>query len=130
MKPIYVEIAPGELIDKITVLEIKSERISDPSRLKNVQTELDILQETRNKCVSDSPELATLTKRLREANLNIWDMSSSIRELGEKGDFSEEFADVSWRIHLVNDERAAIKKQINLMQGSRIIEEKSYKNWK
>ena len=130
MNPLYVEISPGELIDKITVLEIKSERISDPARLKNVQTELDILQETRNKHVSDLPELEMLTKRLREANLKIWDLSDRIRELGEKGDFGEEFADVSWQIHLVNDERAAIKKQINLMQGSRIIEEKSYKNWK
>jgi hypothetical protein len=128
MDPIYVETAPGELIDKITVLEIKNERITDPARLKNVRTELDILRETKDKHLKGSPELQELAKKLKEANQKIWDLSDRIRELGEAGNFGKEFAEISWNIHLANDERATIKKQVNIMQDSRIIEEKSYKH--
>lgn len=128
--PIYAEIAPGELVDKITVLEIKAEHIAEPDRLKNVRTELDALRETLDKHLHASPELQKLTQELKEANKKIWDLSDRIRELGGAGDFGEEFVNVSWSIHTVNDERAAIKKKINLMQGSRITEEKSYKHWK
>lgn len=129
-KPIYAEIAPGELIDKITVLEIKAERIVDPARLSNVKTELEILSKTRDEHIPSSSEMESLAQSLKEANQKIWDLGDKIRELGEAGNFGEEFVDVSWSIHLENDKRAATKKKINLLMNSRIIEEKSYKHWR
>lgn len=126
--------APGELIDKITVLKIKEERISDPARLANVTRELKMLNETRDrhfpKDGSFIEKLSELESRLKKSNEEIWDMGDKIRELGEKQDFGKGFIDVAYGIHLANDRRAAIKKEINLMLGSSLIEEKSYKHWK
>jgi hypothetical protein len=126
--------APGELIDKITVLKIKEERISNPERLANVRHELHMLMETRDKHFPKdgafAEKIAELEAGLKKSNEEIWDMGDKIRELGDKGNFGKEFIDAAYGIHLANDRRAAIKKEINLMLGSSIIEEKSYKNWK
>ena len=126
--------APGELIDKITVLKIKEERITDPARVANVKRELDMLMDTRIKNFpTDSAfaeKVTELENRLKQSNEKIWDMSDQIREYGNKKDFGPEFIDVAYGIHLANDERAAIKKEINLLLGSSLIEEKSYKVWK
>ena len=130
---ILIPTAPGELIDKITVLKIKEERISDPSRLANVKRELDMLTETKDKYFpKDSAfveKLVDLELRLKKSNEEIWDMGDRIRELGDKQDFGKDFIDVAYGIHSANDRRAAIKKEINLMLGSSLIEEKSYKDW-
>jgi septal ring factor EnvC (AmiA/AmiB activator) len=126
--------APGELIDKITVLKIKEERIKDEARLLNVRKELLMLEETREKSFTKSNQvinkLAKLEADLKKSNEEIWDMGDKIRELGDKQDFGKDFIDVAYGIHLANDKRAAIKKEINLMLGSSIVEEKSYKHWK
>ena len=126
--------APGELIDKITVLKIKEERISDPARLENVRRELGILTETKGKYFphdsSFAEKLGGLELRLKKSNEEIWDMGDKIRELGDKQNFGKDFIKVAYGIHLANDRRAAIKKEINLMLGSGLIEEKSYKHWK
>lgn len=125
--------APGELIDKITVLKIKQERISDPARLANVTRELAMLSETKDKYFPKDPavaeKIADLESRLKKSNEEIWDMGDKIRDLGDKKDFGKEFADVALGIHHSNDRRAAIKKEINMLLGSSIIEEKSYKDW-
>lgn len=125
--------APGELIDKITVLKIKQERISDPARLANVTRELAMLSETKDKYfpkdTSVAEKMADLESRLKKSNEEIWDMGDKIRELGKKQDFGKDFIEVAYGIHLSNDRRAAIKKEINLMLGSSLIEEKSYKDW-
>ena len=131
---IMTPIAPGELIDKITVLKIKEERITEHARLVNVRKELHMLEETRQTHFphdeSFVDKLTQLEMSLKEANEKIWDMGDKIRDLGGKNDFGQKFIDVAYGIHLANDERAAIKKEINLMLNSPIIEEKSYKNWK
>ncbi|MDO8729378.1 MAG: hypothetical protein Q7K26_05880 [bacterium] len=126
--------APGELIDKITVLKIKEERIKDEMRLSNVKKELLMLEETRKQNFPQNDQfkekLIKLEADLKKSNEEIWDMGDKIRELGEKQDFGKEFIEPAYGIHLANDRRAAIKKEINLILGSSLIEEKSYKHWK
>jgi len=126
--------APGELIDKITVLKIKEERIIDPARLANITRELNMLEETRDKHFPKDgafiEKLVDLELKLKKSNEEIWDMGDKIRELGDKQNFGKEFIEAAYSIHLANDGRAAIKKEINLMLGSSLVEEKSYKHWK
>ncbi len=126
--------APGELIDKITVLKIKEERIQDPLKLANIKKELSMLEETREskfpRDIQLTHKLEELELSLKKSNEEIWDMGDKIRELGEKNNFGKEFIAVAYGIHLSNDKRAATKKEINLLLGSGIIEEKSYKHWK
>lgn len=131
---ILIPTAPGELIDKITVLQIKKERITDKDRLANVARELEMLEDVRKSIFPNDSEfvekLNELELALKKSNEEIWDMGDKIRELGDAKDFNQEFIDVAYGIHLSNDTRASIKKQINLLLGSAIIEEKSYKHWK
>jgi hypothetical protein len=134
LQSILVPIAPGELIDKITVLRIKMERITDPEKVSNIKNELNLLEEVKQQCISPdnqfSNKLAELEEALKKSNEEIWDMGDKIREYGESKNFGHEFAEVAYGVHLSNDHRAALKKEINLLLGSRIIEEKSYKDSK
>ena len=125
---ILTPIAPGELVDKITVLEIKKERLTDPLKLANVNTELSLLLRAKGDHMANSEKLDELEKALKEANIVIWDMSEKIREHMSAKNYDDEFIKVSYEIHSANDKRAAIKKEINLMLGSSLIEEKSYKH--
>lgn len=131
---ILTPISPGELVDKITVLKIKREKISHPERVANIEKELSMLEEARERHFPDTEELLgkilELEVRLKEANETIWHMSERIRELADAKNLGKEFVDVSLKIHLSNDVRAALKKEINLLLGSSIIEEKSYRHWK
>lgn len=126
--------SPGELIDKITVLQIKKERIQNPERLANIERELAMLEETREKYFPRDSEfqkkVAKLETSLKKSNEEIWDMGDKIRELGEAKNFNQAFNEMALGIHHSNDRRAAAKKEINVLFGSPIIEEKSYKNWK
>lgn len=126
--------SPGELIDKITVLQIKKERITNPERLANVSRELSMLEETReNYFPKDSvllKKISELEAALKKSNEEIWDMGEKIRELGEAKNFNQAFNNAALGIHLSNDTRAAVKKEINVLLGSALIEEKSYKHWK
>lgn len=126
--------SPGELIDKITVLQIKKERIQQPERLANIERELSLLEETKEKYFPHDPEfekkIIELESALKKSNEKIWDMGEKIRELGDVKIFNQEFSEVAHGIHISNDARAAIKKEINMLLGSSIIEEKSYKHWK
>ncbi|WP_366511512.1 DUF6165 family protein [Maricaulis sp.] len=119
-------IAPGELIDKITILRIKSERIADEAKLKNVRTELDILNETLAKDVPASEELTRLDTALQAVNLELWVIEDDIRDCERNGDFGPEFIRLARAVYVTNDKRAALKKEINLLLGSNIVEEKSY----
>lgn len=131
---ILTPISPGELIDKITVLQIKKESIQHPERLANIVRELSLLEETKEKYFPKDPALlakvAELEAALKKSNEEIWDMGEKIRELGESRQFGQEFNAVALCIHHSNDKRADAKKEINLLLGSSIIEEKSYKHWK
>ncbi|MFY0636966.1 DUF6165 family protein [Maricaulis maris] len=123
---ILTAIAPGELIDKITILRIKSERIEDEAKLKNVRTELGILNETLAKDVPASDELTRLDGALQSVNEELWEIEDDIRDCERAGDFGPEFIRLARAVYVTNDKRAALKKEINLLLGSNIVEEKSY----
>ncbi|MCI0542515.1 DUF6165 family protein [bacterium] len=123
---ILAEISPGELLDKVTVLQIKKERIKDPAKLQNITRELEILQKTCDEYVPKTDQMRKLTASLKEMNEIIWDQSDAIRILDMKKEYGEKFVQISLDIHHSNDKRAAIKKEINLLLESNIIEEKSY----
>ena len=124
---VTIEIAPGELIDKITILEIKSERIADPAKLENVRVELETLAAARDRAIGPSAEIARLTADLKEVNEALWQIEDDIRDCERDGDFGETFIQLARAVYKTNDRRAALKRGINEALGSRLVEEKSYK---
>ncbi|MGD1926014.1 MAG: DUF6165 family protein [Paracoccaceae bacterium] len=123
---VTIEIAPGELIDKITILEIKTENISDPAKLENVRVELETLRASRDAAIVPSEEMARLTYELREVNQTLWTIEDDIRDCERDGDFGEKFVELARSVYKTNDRRAALKRKINVALGSRLVEEKSY----
>ncbi len=133
MRDILVPLSPGELLDKITILRIKAARIADPAKLRNVQVELDLLAATwrESGCAAppDADAARALTadeQALQAVNERLWDIEDRIREKEAAQRFDAEFVELARAVYQSNDERAAIKKRINLRLGSRIVEEKSY----
>ncbi|MFC1753696.1 DUF6165 family protein [Thermoproteota archaeon] len=123
---ITIKIAPGELLDKITILQIKTERISDSEKLKNVKIELDILNQAKHDHIPESQEITDLETQLKHINETLWDIEDNCRECERHNQFNDRFIDLTRSVYKTNDKRAAIKKQINLLLKSDIIEEKSY----
>ena len=123
---ILVEIGSGELIDKITILQIKSERMSDAAKLANVRLELSELSAARDACLPASDELEALSAQLKGINEALWVIEDDIRACEAEKDFGEKFIALARAVYVTNDQRAAVKKQINLLTGAKIIEEKSY----
>jgi hypothetical protein len=123
---VTIEVAPGELIDKITILEIKADRISDPEKLSNVRVELETLRAARVRMIAGSAELETLTAKLQSVNEALWEIEDKIRTCEGNEDFGPHFIELARSVYKSNDRRAAIKRQINLLLGSGLIEEKSY----
>lgn len=123
---ILVEIGAGELIDKISILRIKSERIADPDKLTNIRRELNALVASRNAELPTSPELCALESDLRAVNELLWEIEDDIRACESMRDFGPRFIELARAVYNSNDRRAAIKKDINLLTGSLLIEEKSY----
>jgi hypothetical protein len=123
---IMTAVAPGELIDKITILRIKSDRITDAVKVKNVRVELDVLNATRAEFVPDSEALSELDTALQAVNEALWEIEDDIRDCERDGDFGQKFIDLARAVYVTNDKRAALKKDINLLLGSHIVEEKSY----
>ncbi len=123
---ISVEISPGELVDKITILEIKMERISDPEKLKNIELELNILNDARAKAMPTSAKLDGLSAGLKEINGELWKIEDHIRERERGRDFGSAFVELARAVYRSNDKRADLKRRINELLGSRLVEEKSY----
>ena len=124
---ILAEISVGELFDKITILNIKTKKISDNDKLQNIQTELKILEEQSKKIdVSDINSLDELVSQLQQINEDLWDIENQKRECEAKKDFGEIFIKLSRDVHFKNDIRAQLKKEINLLSNSQIVEEKEY----
>ena len=123
---VTIEISPGELIDKITILEIKTERITDAAKRANVQVELDVLTASRDAALPASEELARLTTSLKDVNETLWVIEDDIRDCERASDFGEVFVQLARRVYITNDKRAALKREINDLLGSRLVEEKSY----
>lgn len=127
--PLRIEVAPGELIDKLTILEIKSARMHDPQKLRNVRRELDILNRTRAEHLSETPELRALSELLKSVNESLWDIEDRIRDCERNGDFGARFIELARSVYRVNDERARLKREINELLNSTIVEEKSYADY-
>ena len=126
---LQVEVSAGELIDKITILEIKAERIADPEKLTNVHRELRSLTATREKALDTSPELDEFTAELRRINERLWQIEDDIRDCERNGDFGERFIDLARAVYRTNDRRAAAKRRINELLGSELVEEKDYADY-
>ena len=127
---ILAEISVGELFDKITILNIKTKKISDNDKLQNIQTELKILEEQSKKIdVSDINSINELVSQLQHINEDLWDIENQKRECEAKKDFGEIFIKLSRDVHFKNDIRAQIKKEINLLSNSQIVEEKEYSRY-
>ena len=119
-------VAIGELIDKITILDIKAERFTDAAKRENVLMELRMLRARRDQAIPKSPELDSLSAQLKAINERVWDLEDSIRDCERRANFGPDFIAVARSIYRTNDERATVKRQINLALGSSLIEEKSY----
>jgi hypothetical protein len=125
--PILAPVSAGELIDKITILRVKAQRINDPAKEANVQTELALLEATAGRELQPSPQLEQLTSELTEINAALWDIEDGKRDCERRQDFGPDFVALARRVYMDNDRRAAVKRQINTLVGSEIVEEKSYK---
>jgi len=125
-KPILVETAPGELIDKLTILEIKLERIKEAVKQQHVRIELETLTAARDRSMAPSPALSALTAELKRLNEALWDIEDQIRDREREQDFGPEFIRLARSVYHTNDRRAAVKRQINDLLGSKLVEEKSY----
>ncbi|MDK9719966.1 MAG: DUF6165 family protein [Rhodospirillales bacterium] len=123
---ILVEIPAGELIDKITILEIKAERIADAGKLANIRAELSTLAQTRDQSMPASAGLTDLTAKLKAINEKLWVIEDDIRDCERAKDFGPKFVELARAVYFSNDERARLKRDINQLLGSRLVEEKSY----
>ncbi len=127
---VIAEISVGELFDKITILNIKTNKIDDEQKLNNIYLELNTLKEQTSKIkVSDKTSLEVLVSKLQSINEELWDIENFKRECEANKDFGERFIKVSRDVHFKNDIRAKIKKEINLLSNSIIVEEKEYSKY-
>ena len=130
MKEVLVPLSPAELLDKITILRIKVARIQDASKLANVKLELSLLEQTWKDCGAAAHDVALDERALENVNERLWDIEDRVRDKEAHQTFDREFIDLARAVYICNDERAAIKKRINLQLGSRLVEEKSYKQYR
>ncbi|MET0229508.1 MAG: DUF6165 family protein [Rhodanobacteraceae bacterium] len=130
MSQISIPISYGELIDKITILEIKSERIRDAARLANVRTELDLLADTWSANPESGRDITHERDALKRVNLALWDIEDRIRGKEKAKAFDAEFIELARSVYIRNDERAQIKRAINEKLGSTLVEEKSYADYR
>jgi hypothetical protein len=127
---IRVPISPGELIDKITILEIKSERMTDAKKVANVRHELSLLMETWSASNHARVDIRSEWTALREINGKLWVIEDEIRDKERDQKFDARFIELARAVYFTNDERAAVKRKINDKLGSKIVEEKSYADYK
>lgn len=123
---VLVPVSWGEVIDKITILEIKAERLTDEAKLLNVNTELNALIAVREREFPDHRRLAILAADLKAINAKLWVIEDDIRDCERAKDFGAKFIELARAVYYVNDERALAKRKINDLLGSTLVEEKSY----
>jgi hypothetical protein len=129
-KEVLVPVSPGELLDKITILRIKVARIQDAAKLANVKLELSLLEQIWKDSGAAAHDVALNERALENVNERLWDIEDRIRDKEARQTFDREFIELARAVYICNDERAAIKKHINLQLGSRLVEEKSYKQYR
>ena len=125
-KKILSEISPGELLDKISILEIKLEKIKNKDSQKEIQKEYKILKEIQNSSIELTDKIKDLLKSIKEVNLNLWDVEDKLRICEKKKDFGENFIKSAREVYFNNDKRSKIKSEINKILGSNIKEIKQY----
>ncbi len=123
------EISVGEFLDKVTILEIKSERITDPAKLENVHKELSILRQTWQASPFSQQDIAAEIAELKEINAQLWKIEDDIRDKESKAAFDDQFIQLARSVYVINDKRATIKRRINVKVGSTLVEEKSYADY-
>lgn len=127
---ITVEVSLGEFLDKLTILQIKAERIRDPAKLDNIRKEIELLTRTWSSSTFAEADIREPLGRLKAVNEKLWDIEDRLRIKESHGDFDREFIELARAVYLCNDERAAIKRELNLLLGSELIEEKSYADYR
>ena len=128
--PISVPISYGELFDKISILEIKAERLTDMAKLENVNDELRLLKEVVHRMVMDDAlQVDAIFRKLKGVNQMIWEVEDKIRDFERRKAFDSEFIEAARSIYRLNDQRASIKRELNVMTSSQIVEEKSYSEY-
>jgi hypothetical protein len=130
MNEIKVPVSPGELLDKITILRIKSARMRDASKLANVRSELEALEQLWNTSPYAAVDVASDVSALLAVNERLWTIEDDIRDKERAQTFDAEFVRLARSVYIENDERAAIKRRLNVQLGSSLIEEKSYAEYK
>src|SRR5690349_18513827 len=130
MSLIQVPVSYGELIDKITILEIKARQISDPAKLANVRNELDMLNATWANSAASQTDISDERARLLAVNEALWDIEDNIRLMERAQTFDAAFIELARSVYFRNDERAAFKREINQKLGSELVEEKSYQDYR
>jgi len=128
-----IEVSNGEIIDKYTILAIKLVEIKDQNKLKNIQHEYEVLTPVVDHIyaeVSDKDELKELHNNLLDINKKLWKIEDDIRECERAKDFGETFVELARAVYFTNDDRSVVKKDINTLTGSDLVEEKSYENYK
>lgn len=126
---IKTDISLGEFLDKLTILEIKRTRISDPAKLDNVDRELKVLAALWHESAWEGAAVEEEVEALRQINRRLWDIEDDIRRKEAAGEFDADFIELARSVYLTNDERARIKRRINSKLGSGIVEEKSYQDY-
>ena len=126
---ILIPASSGELIDKITILKIKKKKISNKTKLKNINNELNLLNDIYKKSFGKGKKIISYEEQLLNINKKLWVIEDKIRFEESKKNFGKEFVDLARQVYLNNDERSKIKKKINKITGSHIVEEKSYKSY-
>jgi hypothetical protein len=130
MDIIQVPVSPGEVLDKITILEIKSERISDAGKLVNVKRELELLKASWQQSVNEDETVRGIHDKLKTINEALWEIEDDIRDKERAREFDQRFIDLARSVYVTNDQRADAKKELNLYLGSEMVEEKSYQDYK
>jgi len=129
MNKILVEVSVGELLDKISILEIKQEKIKDPEKLKFINTEHSILKDQLNNNVKSDEKIEKLFQSLKDINTKLWVIEDDKRQCEKEKDFTEKFIKLSRDVHFLNDDRAKIKLEMNNLTGSKIKEIKEYTSY-
>lgn len=129
MDDISIPGSPGELIDKITILELKLEHIQDPNKRSNIRYELSQLNSVFDAHIPNSPQVIALKSELKSVNSQLWAIEDDIRICERNQDFGPQFISLARAVYVTNDQRATVKKEINLLLNSAIVEEKSYQSY-
>jgi len=129
MDIIQVPVSPGEVLDKITILEIKSERIDDAAKVANVKRELELLSASWHAAVDEDDTVQRIHSELKTINEALWEIEDDIRDKEKAREFDQVFIDLTRAVYVTNDQRANAKKELNLYLGSEIVEEKSYQDY-